>query len=325
MKEQVLILSPSEWVKCNLCGEDKTTIVSKERGFNIVKCKFCGLVYVNPRLKEEERLLIYKETTKAEANWFKRLELVTGKKVNPPGKIPGSDFKKELNKYYRITLKRIVNILNKKTARLLDIGCGPGFWIYYAKLCGWDAFGFDIVEPRENLVEESIRKNIYIGKNIECIDFPKRSFDVITLWHVLEHTPDPAKYLQYIKELLKDDGLLIIAVPNYYWIRFKALILNTFFLKDLYLRSKHFNKWGYFFPEEHLYNFTLRTLKIYFKKYGFKIEKIFIDKPIQKKTYLSEFIYIILFLFSKLINLLTFEKINIYINLILYVRKNENT
>jgi len=317
-QDKIAIAKPSEWVKCNLCGSDNTVAIFEERGFNIVKCKICGLVYVNPRLKDEDRLSIYQDVTKAEAQWHKRLQIITGKRVVPPARLPDSDLVDELNKYYQITLDRIEHITHKKNGRILDIGCGPGLWIYYAKLHGWDAYGFEITKPRESIVKDLIKDNILVGERLEEVGFPKKSFDIVTLWHVLEHIPDPAKCLGSVKELMKDDGLMIVAVPNYHWIRFKAWIMKHIISEDYYLSSPHFNKWGYFFPEEHLYNFSLKTLEAYFKKYDLKIKKVFIDWPVQKKSYLSECIYIILVLISRLVNFMTRSRINIYINLTLY-------
>lgn len=93
---------------------------------------------------------------------------------------------------------------------LLDIGAGTGDFLVVAKNNGWNITG---VEPSEKA------RGIAQGKNVPFIselkDVPSHSKDVITMWHVLEHVPDVQKQITELKRILKPDGIIIIAVPNY--------------------------------------------------------------------------------------------------------------
>src|SRR5690606_33938988 len=93
----------------------------------------------------------------------------------------------------------------KKTGRILDIGAGTGDFLARAQKQGWEIAG---VEPSAEARDLASQKGINL---IEDPDpFPSKSFDVISMWHVLEHVPDLERQIRELKRLLKDDGLLII-------------------------------------------------------------------------------------------------------------------
>jgi 2-polyprenyl-3-methyl-5-hydroxy-6-metoxy-1,4-benzoquinol methylase len=117
----------------------------------------------------------------------------------------------------KITLRSkqnwVRNAAGMKQGTLLDIGSGTGAFIHYMKQGGWAVTG---LEPDENARQNA--KNIY---NVDALpieqlyQLPPQHFDVITMWHVLEHVHDLHRYLDHIRTLLKPDGALLIAVPNY--------------------------------------------------------------------------------------------------------------
>lgn len=110
-------------------------------------------------------------------------------------------------------LKNKLSILaNYQTSpgKLLDFGCGTGDFLVEAKRAGWTCTGF---EPNENARQRAISKEIQLSESIETL--PPASFDAITLWHVLEHVHDVNHHLEVFSKLLKPDGILVIAVPNF--------------------------------------------------------------------------------------------------------------
>ncbi len=111
------------------------------------------------------------------------------------------------------SLKKKVNLINSfhnQKGSLLDIGAGTGDFLVAAKAAGWEITG---IEPNENAKKLAISKGVTFENNIESID--NQLFDVITMWHVLEHVPDVTHQITELKRLLKPNGTIIIAVPNY--------------------------------------------------------------------------------------------------------------
>ena len=114
-------------------------------------------------------------------------------------------------KKYSLALKlRLILTLNGKPGLLLDIGAGTGDFLKLAKDNGWKVKG---VEPNDGASNLAKQKNLEIDESIEKLS--GQTFDVVTLWHVLEHLPDLEIITQKIEALVKPGGTLIVAVPNF--------------------------------------------------------------------------------------------------------------
>ncbi|WP_104735112.1 class I SAM-dependent methyltransferase [Hanstruepera ponticola] len=114
------------------------------------------------------------------------------------------------------TLKRKVKLINnysKSGKVLLDIGCGTGDFLQAAKKNGWQVTGIEPNEKARNIANSKTDKSVLDSKQL--FELKENQFDVITLWHVLEHLPNIEKHLSTFKKLLKPNGTLIIAVPNF--------------------------------------------------------------------------------------------------------------
>jgi 2-polyprenyl-3-methyl-5-hydroxy-6-metoxy-1,4-benzoquinol methylase len=111
-----------------------------------------------------------------------------------------------------IALKKKVKLINVQSekGKLLDIGAGTGDFLVAAKKDGWQTTG---VEPNEKAQTIAIAKGVNFAANIS--DLENYSFDVITMWHVLEHVPNLDDYIIELKRLLKPSGTILIAVPNF--------------------------------------------------------------------------------------------------------------
>lgn len=111
------------------------------------------------------------------------------------------------------SIKSKLKLIQKNTSKkgvLLDYGCGTGDFLTYAKKSGWTTLGF---EPNSKAKDITMKKGIELLDSLKELD--DNSLDVITLWHVLEHVYHPESNVAEFKRLLKSDGVLIIAVPNY--------------------------------------------------------------------------------------------------------------
>ena len=155
-----------------------------------------------------------------------------------------------------IALKNKLNLINSlqsNKGRLLDIGAGTGEFLSVAKNDGWQTIG---VEPSEKAKAIAISKGISFVA--ETSELENHSFDVISMWHVLEHVPDLGKQIKELKRLLKPTGTLIIAVPN-----FKSFDAN------------HYEKfWAAYDVPIHFWHFSKTAIKELFEKEEMKLEKI---------------------------------------------------
>jgi 2-polyprenyl-3-methyl-5-hydroxy-6-metoxy-1,4-benzoquinol methylase len=111
-----------------------------------------------------------------------------------------------------IALKNKLKLINSQSTkgRILDIGAGVGDFLSVAKNDGWQTIG---IEPSEKAKAIAINKGVSFVENLSELE--SNSFDVITMWHVLEHVPDLENQIKELKRLIKPSGTVIIAVPNF--------------------------------------------------------------------------------------------------------------
>jgi len=121
-------------------------------------------------------------------------------------------FEKLYHLIKKIALRNKVKLINAKSVKgkLLDIGAGTGDFLVSAKNDGWITTG---IEPSDKAKAIAISKGVFFAEKLS--DLEGQSFDVITMWHVLEHVPDLDVYISELKRLLKPDGTILIAVPNF--------------------------------------------------------------------------------------------------------------
>jgi 2-polyprenyl-3-methyl-5-hydroxy-6-metoxy-1,4-benzoquinol methylase len=155
-----------------------------------------------------------------------------------------------------IALKNKLNLINSlqpNKGRILDIGAGTGDFLSVAKNDGWQTIG---VEPSDRA--KAIAKNKGVSFVEQTSELENHSFDVISMWHVLEHVPDLDKQIKELKRLLTPTGTLIIAVPN-----FKSF------------DAKHYGKfWAAYDVPIHFWHFSKTAIKLLFEKEEMKLEKV---------------------------------------------------
>ncbi len=176
--------------------------------------------------------------------------------------ISHSDSKKGLaNKLYHLARvimlekkhKAIKMVTSLKKGKLLDIGSGTGYFINHMKSVGWEVRG---IEQDNDAASYSVNN---FGLNVKgpetLYKLEKENFDLITMWHVLEHIHDLDGYMKAIKENLKDNGTLVLALPNN-----KSI--------DAKVYGKYWAAWD---VPRHIWHFSPETLEVFAKKFGFKI------------------------------------------------------
>ena len=239
----------TEFVNCNLCSSNSTRKFMVVKGFNIVKCKKCGLIYVNPRLKERKlHEIYYKEYFSNQA--------FNGAKSPFYGYSRYLEEKECIKDTFNKRLK-IINKLSRK-GRLLDIGCALGFFLELARDNGWDVQGLEISRYAYNYAKNMLKLPV-MNKTLEKSRFKSNSFDVVTMFDVIEHLSDPKFTLKEIRRILKPNGLLVITTPNIGSITARILWKNWEEVRRV---------------REHIYFFSEYTLKKILKSLNFEVLRI---------------------------------------------------
>ena len=155
----------------------------------------------------------------------------------------------------KYTLQKKVSLINSfqtPSKTVLDIGAGTGDFLKICKDNNWITFG---VEPNFDARNIAQKKGVFLEKNLSS--FKEKQFDIITMWHVLEHVSNLSEYIITLKSLLKENGKLVIAVPN-----FKSY------------DAKHYQKfWAAFDLPRHLWHFSQTSIKKLFLEVDMTVER----------------------------------------------------
>lgn len=224
--------------RCPVCNADNYNLVLKKDNLDIVKCKVCNVIYVNPIFNEEKYLELYRSK-----NYQKIVKRLQEDSHNYRRKRFGKERVNILEKFHNKKLKK----------RFLDIGCSTGFIIEEAKHRGWDSVGIEL-NPSAVKFARSRGLNV-LDKPLEEVKF-KKNFSDIGLFDVLEHLSNPKNILEEIHKFLYKDGNIYIYVPN--WNSASRDLLGE--------KNSHF-----IWPTHHLTYFTPLTLKYFLEKNGFKV------------------------------------------------------
>jgi 2-polyprenyl-3-methyl-5-hydroxy-6-metoxy-1,4-benzoquinol methylase len=167
-------------------------------------------------------------------------------------------FEKVYHVIRNISLKRKLKLINSfplEEKKLLDIGCGTGDFLQTAKANSWMVSGIEPDEKARAIANEKTDNSVYGIEHL--LQFEKQTFDVITLWHVLEHLANLDEQVSILKSLLKPNGRLIIAVPNY-----KSY--DAKFYKEF---------WAAYDVPRHLWHFSQTAISKLFAKENMVVEK----------------------------------------------------
>jgi 2-polyprenyl-3-methyl-5-hydroxy-6-metoxy-1,4-benzoquinol methylase len=182
-------------------------------------------------------------------NYYKSEDYISHTNANK------SVFDKVYQRVRKHTLQKklsLINSFNFTNKKVLDIGSGTGDFLSTCKNNDWNVFG---VEPSKEAREISKKNGVKAVNDLSLLT--EDDFDVITLWHVLEHVENLLEYIEVLKSKLKPDGVLIIAVPNY----------NSF---DANYYKEH---WAAFDVPRHLWHFSQESIRKLFSQVYMKVEK----------------------------------------------------
>ncbi|HZM00469.1 MAG TPA: class I SAM-dependent methyltransferase [Planctomycetota bacterium] len=227
---------------CLFCGVTDERLRFRDEPFRVVQCRRCGLTYVNPRLPSEQLHQLYQEEYWASAR---------AKEFGYSGYLAEGPL-------YRRTYRRRMPVIRRYKPRpgaLLDVGCAAGFFLAVAAEEGWRTTGVELSAPMVEYATRELRLPDVRRGDLLSVELPARSFDVVTLWDVLEHLEDPPAHLAAARKLLAPDGVLVIETQN---------VASPF----ARLMGR---KWQHYKHIEHLYHFDPRTLARLLAEAGFEI------------------------------------------------------
>jgi 2-polyprenyl-3-methyl-5-hydroxy-6-metoxy-1,4-benzoquinol methylase len=220
---------------CPLCESRQGILFYNLGESRYCRCTNCQLISVDPIPSSDDM--------QVRANYWaekhhKQVEKVSQHYSLAFQKIAFGEVFKQIGKY-------------KKSGHLLDVGCGIGGFVHAAQGFGWEAYGIDISPSID--IGKSYNLNVF-RTTIDQIKFPEQFFDVITLFDVIEHIPDPKKMIYHTTRILRPGGCLFLITPN----------INS--LSSRILGSS----WEAIEPQDHIALYNIRTLSSLLQEYQYK-------------------------------------------------------
>ena len=222
-------------MSCYICGGEEACLIKKEDVWDVVQCKSCSFVYVTP-LPDEQFLHQHYQT------------------YLPAGNVYIEQWRRMMLGIFQRSLDAIETRSGHNKGTLLDIGCGYGFFLALARQRGWQVCG---IEPCGHARAHAASNSLEVDSgDLFARAYKDETFDVVTLFYVLEHLPYPLKYLKEINRILKPGGLVLVRVPN------TTPLVK--FLKILGIPNKLYD------TPSHLSDFSPSTIALALEKTGFK-------------------------------------------------------
>lgn len=221
---------------CPACGGSDARIVLTVRGkrYQVAACDLCQFRFTRPLPSAQELSALYPAVYYQEgcsSGWMRLKGIL----------------------HSVVIRDRVRTLRGKRPGRILDVGCGDADFLHVLRSRGWEVVATDTSAAAAALAA-SKGIEVHHGE-LPAAHFPQRSFDAVTLWHVLEHVPDPRQLLREIRRILKDDGLLVAEVPN----------------SDCWTAGLTGEDWFPLDVPRHLQHFTAATLRAMLMSEGFEV------------------------------------------------------
>ena len=252
-------------IECDLCGSSSHSRRYRFNDLDVVKCNGCGLVYVQlyENADAAPKMVYSADYFKDRGEYFLH---VSDKEVEEMDGSHIDSFRDGLNR-----LKK-----QEKSGTLLDVGCAVGVFLSMAEKEGWGVSGVDVSEYAVSRARKRCSGDIRAGE-LDDVHFPDASFDVITMWDVVEHFPHPSEALREAHRILKDDGMILMDTPNE-----EALIRKLAFRIYRTLGGLSSYPAKKLYHRYHLYYFSEKTLTLLLDKCGFEAIEV-VHKPIPRE------------------------------------------
>jgi SAM-dependent methyltransferase len=179
---------------CEVCGSQEFQPFAQEAGFPLVRCLVCRLVFVSPQ-PDKETL----------ASWYARKINAEGADDYWAGYIAKESSFRSHSRY----VLSLIRPLARPPGRLLEIGCGPGFFLDEAREVGWEVCGMDLAESFVTWGREKLGLDLRLGE-LEEGSLPAEHFDAVVMLDVLSHVPAPRRTVGEISRILRPGGVLFM-------------------------------------------------------------------------------------------------------------------
>ena len=238
-----------EAVSCTICGVDDAELhfeapvqphrvgIYARDVWPLVRCRRCGLIYLNPRVDDAARAAFYSFETPGDQrfvqDWF----------------IENEDLQRPVWRRFLRVLKRV-----QPAGRLLDVGCGAGTFLDEARAAGFAVEGQEVAATFVDYCRRTHGLIVHDGF-LDDLDLPRGSYDVITAFDVIEHHPDPRLLITQMRALLRPGGVVMISTHD----------IGNYF-------ARHYGvRWRYIRPIGHITYFSRRTLARLLRSCGFEV------------------------------------------------------
>ncbi len=236
-------------MNCPACGYTSNTQYLQsydyfltQKPFAVNKCDDCGLLFTLPRPADSEL-----------PGYYDSQEYLS----HPTGlQSLKARIYNRIRKFNLLQKYRLLESICEK-GKMLDYGCGSGEFLATCKSKGWDTSGIEVNDKARNFAIQQHRLEVYPESHIQ--NLPKESFDLITLWHVLEHIPNLNERIRDFYDLLKPGGQILLAVPN----------------TDSWDAKYYQEKWAAWDLPRHLYHYNYNTLQKTVERQKFQFVKSF--------------------------------------------------
>ncbi len=243
-----LAIAAEPLLACNLCGGIEHVPLFRKNGFELVRCAGCGLAFIaNPPRADEV------------AQLYSAAAAYHGALLDPAD--PGFAAMRKIARQHVRMLRRSLRAV--QGLRLLDVGCSSGLFLDQARTAGFEVHGAELSADTAAFARSHFGLEVHAGDWREA-GYAEGSFDVITLFDVIEHLPDPFAELVAIRRLLKPGGLLLQSTPN----------IDGLFPRLSYALAKRLDYWPHPEPPHHLYQFSDRTLSEMTERAGYEVTRV---------------------------------------------------
>ena len=249
-------------MNCTTCGSPAIGVYLRSAAGEILQCTSCEGVFISPEQQDTAAESVYSQEYFTERDGY----------FFHDGVVDGSGHESSHVADFRAGLA-LIEAHAPPSAALLDVGCATGSFLSVAQAKGWDCRGVEVSAFAATQARKRTGCEIFCGK-LEDAPFADGTFDVITMWDLLEHLPDPLQGLEKARRLLKPSGLLLVNTPNE-----NSLLRQV--ARFLYRGSggritAPINR---LYHRYHLHYFAAETLRVLFRRAGFEMMEMN-QKPI---------------------------------------------
>ncbi len=234
---------------CNQCDAEEQSLIFTKNSYQLVKCASCGLAYIANPPDAAALAKIYS----LDSNYHQDLL--------DPNSSAFAEMSGVAAQHMRHTAPWV------SQGRLLDIGCSTGLFLDLARKKGFDVSGIEFSPDSAHFAREHFGLTV-TGGDIRALDAASGLYDVVTMFDVIEHVPDPLSDMRAIYDRLKPGGLFVVSTPN----------IDGLFPRLSLPLAKMLDHWPHAEPPYHLYQFSVGSLSRMLAEAGFAVEAVNHDK-----------------------------------------------